>query len=98
MPESMRIGLWPTGVTPYGWLDFVTRRDQASGLNAFLDVYFQVGLIGFLSFLALVGLAFWRSWLLASNKRTLVYVWSPLVLVILIVTSAAESTALIARL
>ncbi|TFC19215.1 O-antigen ligase family protein [Cryobacterium algoritolerans] len=88
-------GLWPTGVTPYGWLNFVTRRNQTSGLNAFLDVYFQVGLIGFLSFLALVGLAFWRSWLLASNKRTLVYVWSPLVLVILIVTSAAESTALI---
>ena len=58
-------------------------------------MYFQVGLIGFLSFLALIGLAFWRSWLLASNKRTLVYVWSPLVLVILIVTSAAESTALV---
>ena len=88
-------GLWPTGVTPYGWLAFITRRDQTSGLNAFLDVYFQVGLIGFLAFLALVGLAFWRSWVLASNKRTLVYVWSPLILVILIVTSAAESTALI---
>ncbi|TFD82664.1 O-antigen ligase family protein [Cryobacterium fucosi] len=88
-------GLWPTDVTPYGWFDFVTKRDQTSGLNAFLDVYFQVGLIGLLSFLALVGLAFWRSWLLASNKRTLVYVWSPLVLVILLVTSAAESAVLI---
>lgn len=88
-------GLWPDRVSPYGWLDFVTGRDQNSGLNAFLDVYFQVGLVGFVSFVALVGLAFWRSWLLASNKRTLVYVWSPLVLVILIVTSAAESTALI---
>ncbi len=88
-------GLWPNAVTPYGWFDFVSRRDQTSGLNAFLDVYFQVGLVGFVSFLALVGLAFWRSWVLAANKRTLVYVWSPLVLVILIVTSAAESTALV---
>jgi exopolysaccharide production protein ExoQ len=88
-------GLWPEDVTPYGWLNFVTGRDQTSGLNAFLDVYFQVGLVGFLSFLALVGLAFWRSWLLASNKRTLVYVWSPLILVILLVTSAAESTVLV---
>ena len=65
-----------------------------TGLNAYLDVYFQVGLIGFLACLALVLLAFVRSWLLASNKRSLVYVWAPLVLVTLLVTSAAESTIL----
>ena len=88
-------GLWPVGVTPYGWLSFVTERLQTSGLNAFIDVYLQVGLVGLLSFLALVLLAFWRSWLLASDKRSLVYVWSPLVLVILLVTSAAESNVLV---
>ena len=88
-------GIWPRDVSPYGWLDFVTRTQHASALNAFLDVYFQVGLVGFLSFLALVGLAFVRSWLLASNKRPVVYVWSPLVLVVLLVTSAAESTVLV---
>jgi hypothetical protein len=57
-------------------------------------VYFQLGLIGFLAFLALVGLAFVRSWLLASHKRSLVYVWAPLILVTLLATSAAESTIL----
>ncbi|TFC82064.1 O-antigen ligase family protein [Cryobacterium sp. TMT2-10] len=88
-------GLWPAQVTPYGWLDFVTGREHTSGLNAFLDVYFQVGLVGLLAFLALVGLAFWRSWLLASDKRPVVYVWSPLILVLLLVTSAAESTVLV---
>lgn len=88
-------GFWPTGVTPYGWLEFVTKRDQFSGLNAFLDVYFQVGLVGFLAFLALVGLAFVRSWLLASNKRTLVHVWPALILVLLLATSTAESTVLV---
>ncbi|HSP74776.1 MAG TPA: exopolysaccharide production protein, partial [Cryobacterium sp.] len=36
-----------------------------------------------------------RSWLLASDKRSMVYVWSPLVLVILLVTSTAESTVLV---
>lgn len=41
-----------------------------------------------------MGLAFVRSWLLASNKRSLVYVWPPLILVRLLVTSAAESTIL----
>jgi exopolysaccharide production protein ExoQ len=88
-------GTWPPDVSPYGWLDFVTRTEHSSALNAFLDVYFQVGLVGFLSFLALVTLAFIRSWLLASNKRPVVYVWSPLVLVALLVTSAAESTVLV---
>jgi exopolysaccharide production protein ExoQ len=88
-------GTWPAGVTPYGWLAFVTQREQTSGLNAFLDVYFQVGLVGFVAFLALVGLAFVRSWLLASNKRTLVHVWPALTLVVLLATSAAESTVLV---
>jgi exopolysaccharide production protein ExoQ len=88
-------GTWPTDVSPYGWLDFVTGTEHTSALNAFLDVYFQVGLIGFLSFVVLVTLAFIRSWVLASNKRPVVYVWSPLVLVALLVTSAAESTVLV---
>lgn len=88
-------GLWPTDVTPYGWLGFVTTLHQSSGLNAFLDVYFQVGLVGFIAFLALIGLAFVRSWLLASNKRPLVFVWPALILVVLLVTSTAESTILV---
>jgi len=88
-------GIWPHGVSPYGWLDFVTRSQHSSALNAFLDVYFQIGLVGFLLFVTLVTLAFVRSWLLASNKRPVVYVWSPLVLVVLLVTSAAESTVLV---
>ena len=88
-------GIWPQNVSPYGWLDFVTGSRHSSALNAFLDVYFQVGLVGFLSFVVLVTLAFIRSWLLASNKKPVVYVWSPLVLVALLVTSAAESTVLV---
>ena len=89
------VGSWPSNVTPYGWLDFVTGRDQTSGLNAFVDVYFQLGLVGLLAFVALVGLAFVRSWLLASNKRILVHVWPALILVALLVASVAESTILV---
>jgi hypothetical protein len=89
------VGSWPNNVTPYGWLDFVTGRDQASGRDAFVDVYFQLGLVGLLAFIALVGLAFVRSWLLASNKRTLVHVWPALILVALLVASVAESIILV---
>lgn len=88
-------GLWPAHGTPYDWLDFITKNEQTSGLNAFFDVYFQVGLVGFIAFVALFGLAFVRSWLLASDKRPLVYVWPALILVILLVTSTAESTVLV---
>jgi len=88
-------GIWPSQTSPYGWLDFTTGRSHASGLNAFLDVYFQVGLIGFLAFAVLLALAFVRSWLLASNKRSLVYVWPALILVVLLVSSSAESTILL---
>jgi quinol-cytochrome oxidoreductase complex cytochrome b subunit len=58
-------------------------------------VYFQVGLVGFLAFIALVGLAFVRSWLLASNKRPVLFVWPALVLVALLTFSAAESAVLV---
>lgn len=88
-------GFWPTAVTPYGWLDFVTQRDNNSGLNAFLDVYFQLGLVGFVAFVALIGLAFVRSWLLASNKHPVLFVWPALILVLLLAFSAAESSALV---
>jgi exopolysaccharide production protein ExoQ len=90
------VGRWPiTPITPYGWLDFSTQTLHTSGLNAFLDVYFQLGLVGLALFGVLVALAFGRSWLLASSKHTLVYTWAPLILVVLLVTSAAESTILV---
>lgn len=82
-------------MTPYGSLEFITRHGHLSGLNAFLDVYFQVGLLGFLAFVALVSLALVRSWLLASNRHPVLLVWPALVLVILLAVSAAESTVLV---
>ena len=58
-------------------------------------MYLQVGIIGLLLFVALIGLAFTRSWLLASNRRSVVYAWAPLVLVALLVTSVFESSILV---
>ena len=68
---------------------------HADGLNAYLDVYLRVGIVGVLLFVALIALAFSRSWLLASNRRSVVYAWAPLVLVSLLVTSVFESSILI---
>jgi multidrug efflux pump len=58
------------------------------------DVYFQVGVIGVLLFAALIGVALVRAWLLATGRRSVVYLWPALMLVTIAVTSFAESFAI----
>ena len=85
-------GHWWEGIPPFTYI-----RDglQPSALNAYLDVWFQVGLIGLFAFVFMVGLAFIRSWLLACRQRSFVYAWPALVLVVLLVTGLAESSLLV---
>ncbi|MET4703256.1 exopolysaccharide biosynthesis protein [Frigoribacterium sp. UYMn621] len=85
-------GHWWEGIPPFTYI-----RDglQPSALNAYLDVWFQVGLIGLFAFVFMLGLAFIRSWLLASRQRSFVYAWPALVLVVLLVTGLAESSLLV---
>lgn len=87
------VGAWPDAA-PYTWIELATGRPHASALSAYIDVYFQVGVIGALLFIALVGVALVRAWLLASSRRSVVYVWPALMLVVIAVTSFAESFAL----
>jgi O-antigen ligase len=89
------VGHWWTSLPP-----FVSIRTGAgvvpdSAFNSYLDVWFQLGLIGLLAFVFLVGLAFIRSWLLASRQRSFVYAWPALILVVLLVTALAESSLLV---
>lgn len=88
------VGPWPDA-PPYTWIELATGRAHGSGLNAYIDVYFQVGVIGALLFIALLGVALVRAWLLASTRRSVVYVWPALMLVAIAVTSFAESFALV---
>ena len=88
------VGIWRRALPPYIGLDrFGAPHDSA--LNAILDVWLQLGIVGLTGFIVLVGLAAVRAWLLASNKRSVAFVWPALVLASLVVTSAAESTILI---
>ncbi len=85
-------GHWWEDIAPF---TFIRDGLQPSALNAYLDVWFQVGLIGLFAFVFMVGLAFIRSWLLASRQRSFVYAWPALVLVVLLVTGLAESSLLV---
>lgn len=88
------VGIWPRDIPPYSWF-LVAGREHASALNGFVDVAFQLGLVGLIAFIALLGLALVRSWLLATRRRTITYVWPALVLLVLATTTLAESTILV---
>jgi hypothetical protein len=66
-----------------------------TGLNAYLDVLLQLGVAGILIFGVMIVLALGRSWLVASNKRSIIHIWTPLVLIALLATSATESSILV---
>ncbi|HEY0258774.1 MAG TPA: exopolysaccharide biosynthesis protein [Lacisediminihabitans sp.] len=88
-------GYWRLDLPPFQVFTSAGNPSPTSGLNAFLDVWLQVGLIGLVAFVGLVALTFVRSWLLASKQRSFVYAWPALVLVVLITTALAESSILV---
>lgn len=87
-------GIWNAAVPPYAVLTPTAGRPHDSALNAVVDLWLQVGVVGIVLFLAVVGLAFTRSWLLAGRRRSVVHTWPALVLVALITVSVAESSIL----
>jgi O-antigen ligase len=89
------VGHWRQDVPPFQFFLNFGSATPASGLNAYLDVWFQLGLVGLFFFVGLVGLTFVRSWLLASRRRSVVFAWPALVLVVLLTTALAESAILV---
>lgn len=87
-------GRWHPDVAPYLALTVGNNRPASSALNAYLDVLFQLGIVGMVIFVGMLGLAFTRSWLLAGRRRSVIYAWPALVLVALLLVSLAESTIL----
>lgn len=88
------IGPWRVEIFPFSSLSATPDRPADSALNAFLDVWLQLGVIGLILFIGMIGLAFTRSWLLAGARRSVVYAWPAAVLVALIIVSLAESSIL----
>jgi len=89
------IGVWRTNLAPYFAIRTLNGREPTSALNAFLDVWLQLGIVGLALFIVLIGLAVTRAWVVASNRKAVTHVWPALILVTLVATSAAESFALV---
>jgi O-antigen ligase len=88
------IGQWRTGISPFQAFANGERVPQ-NGVNAYLDVWFQLGIVGIVIFVGLVGITFVRSWLLAGQKRSIVFAWPALVLVVLLSSALFESSLLV---
>ena len=89
-------GYWQSYLTPFtSFAPSGSVRVPTSATNAFIDVWFQLGLVGIAIFVGMVGLTFVRSWLLAGQRRSIVFAWPALVLVVLILTGLTESSLLV---
>ena len=88
------IGTWRDSIFPFSAIADASPRPVDSALNAFLDIWLQLGFIGVVIFTGMVGLAFSRSWLLAGARRSVVFAWPAASLVALIIVSLAESSIL----
>ena len=84
-------GPWATSDYPFNAINFIAHDHHRTALNAYFDMLLQTGAPGLALFLLLGGVALVRSWLVASVRRSVVYAWTPLVLVALAMESMFES-------
>lgn len=88
------IGYWRRSF-PFTALRGEGGRLNDSALSAYVDAWFQVGLVGVALLVVLLALATVRAWLLASTQHSVVYVWPALAIILVAATSLAESYALV---
>lgn len=89
------VGAWRNELEPFTSFRDLPGAEPMSAANAYIDVWFQLGIVGLVALGVLVSLAFVRSWLLAIARRSVVFAWPALVLLALIASSLAESSLLV---
>lgn len=88
-------GAWSPRELPFSIVNYILDASHATGLNAYFDVLLQLGWVGLSLFLALAAIALVRAWLAASERRSVIYAWTPLILIALLVDSMFESFTLV---
>lgn len=88
------VGTWPDHLSPFIYIRLAAGRDHASALNAWMDMLLQAGAVGVVLLVVFVGLALARAWASASERRSTVYVWPALVIIVLLTDSVVTSSPL----
>jgi len=63
--------------------------------NSYLDVWLQLGIIGFLIFVALLAITFVKLWRLAVRHTSPLYLWPLLVFIAILVQNLTESRMIV---
>jgi hypothetical protein len=87
-------GPWPLEQYPFQSINYSINRSYTTSLNGYADLLLQVGWVGLVLFATLAGVALVRSWLVASQRGSIVYAWVPMILVTILTNSVFESVAL----
>ncbi len=87
-------GPWVRTEFPFNAINYGIDDQHQSALSAYNDVLLQLGWVGLMLFLAFAGIAVARAWLVASDRRSILYAWTPLILIALLVDSLFESFTL----
>lgn len=85
------VGSWRPELFPFAAVRDALGERPPSALNAYVDTVLQLGVVGAVALGGVLALALVRSWLVASQRKSTVYVWPAIVLVLLITTSITES-------
>jgi hypothetical protein len=88
------VGRWNLDVAPYSEIANVQSRQVVDASSAYVDALVQVGALGFAILLLALAAATGRSWLLASRKRSVVYVWPAVALAVVVASGFVMSIAL----
>jgi O-antigen ligase len=83
------------GVKPYDGLVVIKGVPYFQAHNAYLDMWLQVGSVGFALFAALLIVTFVKLWRLAVRHTSVLYLWPILVFVGLLAQNLTESRMLI---
>jgi len=86
---------WIPGIKPFQGLGIVHGVEYYQAHNAYLEVLFQLGLIGATLFVALLAISFVKVWRLAVRHTNPLYLWPVLLLVGLMTQNFTESRMLV---
>lgn len=88
-------GVWVPGVKPFAGLVVINGIEYFQAHNTYLDIWFQLGLVGLALFLILLTRTFVKTWRLGVHHSNALYLWPILIFVAQLVRGITESRLLV---
>jgi len=89
------ISYWMPGVKPYEGLIVRDNVTYYQAHNSYLDVWLQIGIVGFILFISMLVFVFIKLWRLGVRHTSALYLWPLLVFVALLVQNLTESRMIV---